>query len=99
MKQEMTSMSMRWRVDKDQEAQFRADLARHDLKVQWLMEAMIVAYASLSEEMKEQLAERITDQGPSAAGQWLGETIAAGQWLTHRIAGGSEPHTTPGEQQ
>lgn len=76
MKQELTSMSMRWRVEEDVAAEFRADLARHDLKVQRLMEALMHTYTMLPDSMKTQLAEHIRDQGTENAGRWLSDRLA-----------------------
>lgn len=98
-KNDLTSMSMRWRVEREDEAEFRAELVRHGLKVQGLMETLMHTYTSLSEEMKTQLAARIRDDGAEVAGHWLSETLIAGQWLNERIATQTPTVTTPGDNQ
>lgn len=94
VKNDLPSMSMRWRVDKQAEAQFRGDLARQGLKVQGLMETLMHAFIALPEEVKLELSQRLGDDGAEVAGRWLSDTVAAGQWLNRRISNDTASNTS-----
>ena len=76
-KNDLTSLSMRWRVDDDAAGEFRADLARHNLKVQELMESLMHSYLTLPTEMKSRLTDIIHTERTAAAGSWLTNRIGA----------------------
>ncbi len=95
-KTDLTSLAMRWRVERESEAEFRVELVRHGLTVQSLMETLMHTYTSLPEEMKAQLAARIRDDGAEAAGLWLSETSIAGQWLNGHDTTQTSTLTTSG---
>lgn len=81
MKSELTSLSVRWRVEQEQERQFKADLAYRDLKVQRLMETLMDTFISLPDNVKDELAGKINEDGPQEAAQWLSNRVIAGAGL------------------
>lgn len=74
---------MRWRVDQADERRFKADLAIHDLKVQGLMETLMHLFTSLDEPVKAELADRIRENGPQPAANWLSTYVSHGVAATN----------------